>query len=108
MSKKWKRAGHALSLAILGALIPLGAASAQVPSAGTGAAPATGSAPPGASSGSDHARAWGLPPPPPGIGPVSLFADIHDAPQGKFLEGAPLMTQAISGSLPSAPGGFPI
>ena len=29
----------------------------------------------------------GTPPPPPGIGPVSLFADIHDQPQGKFLEG---------------------
>jgi gluconolactonase len=87
MTKKWKRAGRALSLAILSALIPLGAASAQAPSAGGGAAPATGSAQPGAASVSDQARAWGLPPLPPGIGPVSLFADIHDAPQGKFLEG---------------------
>ena len=30
---------------------------------------------------------WGLPPPPPGVGPVELFADLHDTPQGKFLEG---------------------
>jgi len=27
---------------------------------------------------------------PPGIGPVTLFADIHDKPQGKFLEGGAL------------------
>lgn len=30
---------------------------------------------------------WGLPPLPPGVGPVELFADVHDTPQGKFLEG---------------------
>jgi gluconolactonase len=35
----------------------------------------------------ERVQPWGLPPPPPGIGPVSLFADIHDTPQGKFLEG---------------------
>ena len=35
----------------------------------------------------EQVQPWGLPPPPPGIGPVSLFADIHDQPQGKFLEG---------------------
>ena len=30
---------------------------------------------------------WGLPPPPPGIGPVEKFADVGNTPQGKFLEG---------------------
>ena len=30
---------------------------------------------------------WGLPPLPPGIGPVEKFADISSTPQGKFLEG---------------------
>src|SRR6202047_4885888 len=30
---------------------------------------------------------WGLPPLPPGVGPVEKFADISDTPQGKFLEG---------------------
>src|SRR3569833_4198690 len=35
----------------------------------------------------EQVQPWGVPPPPPGIGPVSLFADIHDQPQGHFLEG---------------------
>jgi gluconolactonase len=35
----------------------------------------------------ERIQPWGLPPPPPDVGPVSLFADIHDTPQGKFLEG---------------------
>ena len=30
---------------------------------------------------------WGLPPLPPGVGPVEKFADVSDTPQGKFLEG---------------------
>ena len=30
---------------------------------------------------------WGLPPLPPGVGPVEKFADIKDTPQGRFLEG---------------------
>jgi gluconolactonase len=30
---------------------------------------------------------WGLPPLPPGIGPVELFSDVRETPQGKFLEG---------------------
>ena len=34
-----------------------------------------------------QSQPWGLPPPPPGMGPVELFADVHDTPQGKFLEG---------------------
>ena len=34
-----------------------------------------------------QSQPWGLPPPPPGVGPVELFADVHDTPQGKFLEG---------------------
>jgi hypothetical protein len=51
------------------------------------AAPAqTAVTPPGALA-PEAIQPWGLPPPPPGIGPVELFADIHDSPQGKFLEG---------------------
>jgi gluconolactonase len=46
----------------------------------------TPATPPGALA-PEAIQPWGLPPPPPGIGPVELFADIHDAPQGKFLEG---------------------
>lgn len=57
---------------------------------GSGAAraqtPAPGAALPGTPE-PERVQPWGLPPPPPGIGPVSLFADIHDSPQGKFLEG---------------------
>jgi hypothetical protein len=30
---------------------------------------------------------WGLPPLPPGVGPVEKFTDISSTPQGKFLEG---------------------
>jgi gluconolactonase len=30
---------------------------------------------------------WGLPPLPPGVGPVEKFADVSNTPQGKFLEG---------------------
>ena len=30
---------------------------------------------------------WGLPPLPPGVGPVEKFADVSQTPQGKFLEG---------------------
>src|ERR1700716_2703010 len=30
---------------------------------------------------------WGLPPLPPGVGPVEKFADVGNTPQGKFLEG---------------------
>src|SRR5882762_7971995 len=30
---------------------------------------------------------WGLPPLPPGVGPIEKFADISSTPQGKFLEG---------------------
>ena len=30
---------------------------------------------------------WGLPPLPPGVGPVEKFADISGTPQAKFLEG---------------------
>ena len=63
---------------------PTGQAPAGTP------APATTNAPrapmPGTPPG-EAIQPWGLPPPPPGIGPVSQFADIHDAPQGKFLEG---------------------
>ena len=36
---------------------------------------------------------WGLPPLPAGAGPVEKFADIHDTPQGQFLEGGSFDTQ---------------
>ena len=36
---------------------------------------------------------WGLPPLPPGVGPVEKFADVSDTPQGKFLEGGSFDTQ---------------
>jgi len=36
---------------------------------------------------------WGLPPLPPGIGPVEKFADVSNAPQGQFLEGGAFDTQ---------------
>ena len=69
----------ALALAFAGALTSVSVASAQAPASGdTAALPGT-PAP-------EHIQPWGLPPPPPGIGPVSLFADIHDQPQGKFLD----------------------
>jgi gluconolactonase len=61
-----------LSLALAGIFGPGSGGLAQAPAAQP--APAQG-------------QPWGLPPPPPGVGPVSLFTDIHDQPQGKFLEG---------------------
>jgi gluconolactonase len=36
---------------------------------------------------------WGLPPLPPGVGPVEKFADISSTPQSKFLEGGAFDTQ---------------
>src|SRR6202035_3601672 len=68
-----------LSLEALALLTTLPPASAQAPSV----APPPLAGPPSP----EHVQPWGLPPPPPGIGPVALFADIHDQPQGKFLEG---------------------
>ena len=61
--------------ACLGVLFAASAALAQ-----------TAVTPPGALA-PEAIQPWGLPPPPPGVGPVELFADIHDTPQGKFLEG---------------------
>jgi len=61
--------------ACLGGLFAASAALAQ-----------TAVTPPGALA-PEAIQPWGLPPPPPGVGPVELFADIHDTPQGKFLEG---------------------
>jgi hypothetical protein len=61
--------------ALLGVLFAAIAAPAQTPAT-----------PPGALA-PEAIQPWGLPPPPPGVGPVELFADIHDTPQGKFLEG---------------------
>jgi len=48
---------------------------------------------------------WGLPPLPPGVGPVEKFADVSGTPQGQFLEGGSFDTQAICGSWRSAAGG---
>jgi gluconolactonase len=36
---------------------------------------------------------WGLPPLPPGIGPVEKFADVSNTPQGQFLEGGSFDTE---------------
>ena len=79
--------------ACLGALFAAGAAFSQ-----------TAVTPPGALA-PEAIQPWGLPPP-PGVGLVELFADIHDAPQGKFLEGGAFDTDgnfwfvaARSGSL---------
>jgi gluconolactonase len=36
---------------------------------------------------------WGLPPLPPGVGPIEKFADVSDTPQGKFLEGGAFDTE---------------
>src|SRR6516165_2088520 len=36
---------------------------------------------------------WGLPPLPPGVGPVEKFADVSGTPQGKFLEGGAFDTE---------------
>jgi gluconolactonase len=67
-----KQVACVVSLALAGVLGPGGGALAQQPTAQQPTA---------------QGQPWGLPPPPPGVGPVSLFADIHDQPQGKFLEG---------------------
>src|SRR6516165_5555368 len=39
------------------------------------------------------ARPWGLPPLPPGVGPVEKFADVSGTPQGQVLEGGSFDTQ---------------
>src|SRR5438128_10839960 len=36
---------------------------------------------------------WGLPPLPPGVGPVEKFADVSGTPHGQFLEGGSFDTQ---------------
>jgi gluconolactonase len=54
--------------------------------AAVGASAQTPVTPPGALA-PEAIQPWGLPPLPPGVGPVELFMDIHDTPQGKFLEG---------------------
>src|SRR5579875_2330956 len=65
-----KGAVYAVALALSGAMISVGAASAQAQNPPQG-----------------PIQPWGLPPPPPGVGPISLFADVHNVPQGQFLEG---------------------
>ncbi len=72
-------AAWAISLALCGMLATKDTASAQAQSVPS--PPLVGAPSP------EQVQPWGLPPPPPGIGPVSLFADIHEQPQGKFLEG---------------------
>src|ERR1700745_3844784 len=67
--------------ALLGGLFAAGTAPGQTPVTPRGAlAP-------------EAIQPWGLPPPPPGVGPVELFVDIHDTPQGKFLEGGAFDTE---------------
>ena len=79
MASKLASAVCALSLAFCGMAATVHTGSAQPQSV---PAPALQGPP-----SPEHVQPWGLPPPPPGIGPVTLFADIHDQPQGKFLEG---------------------
>jgi len=54
--------------------VPGGPAKAQAPAAGP-------------------VQPWGLPPLPPGVGPVEKFADVSGTPQGQFLEGGAFDTQ---------------
>lgn len=79
MIKGLAGAVFALSLSVCGAAATIGPAVAQNQS--VPAPPLAGPPSP------ESVQPWGMPPPPPGIGPVTLFADIHDKPQGKFLEG---------------------
>jgi hypothetical protein len=48
---------------------------------------------------------WGLPPLPPGVGPVAKFADVSGTPQGQFLEGGSVDTQGNLWSWRSAADG---
>jgi gluconolactonase len=79
MTTKLASAVCILSLVLWGSAATVHIASAQAQS--IPAPPLAGPPSP------EQVQPWGLPPPPPGIGPVTLFADIHDQPQGKFLEG---------------------
>jgi len=64
-----------LPIALLGIVsVIAGRAAAQAPAAGP-------------------IQPWGLPPLPPGVGPVEKFADISSTPQSKFLEGGAFDTQ---------------
>ena len=64
---------EALVFALLTAVCAtVGPAIAQAPAQPTNAGPV---------------QPWGLPPLPPGVGPIEKFADISSTPQGKFLEG---------------------
>src|SRR6266542_4341804 len=51
---------------------------------------------------------WGLPPLPPGVGPIEKFADISSTPQGKFLEGGSFDDQGNLWFGASVAVGFPI
>jgi gluconolactonase len=83
MTLRLRKATYALALAFSGILMSAGIASAQNQNAAPGDRNGTSSGAPAP----ERVQPWGLPPLPPGVGPVSLFADIHNTPQGKFLEG---------------------
>src|SRR5205809_2983673 len=52
------------------------------------AGPVAAQAPaPAPASNAGPVQRWGLPPLPPGVGPIEKFADVSNTPQGKFLEG---------------------
>lgn len=68
-----------LRRSILGSLIALAAAAGL-------SHPAVAQPQPGQPPG-EPIQAWGLPPLPPGVGPIEQFADIGNTPQGQFLEG---------------------
>ena len=70
MTTKLASAVCALSLVFCGSAATVHTASAQAQS--VPAPPLAGPPSP------EQVQPWGLPPPPPGIGPVTLFADVHD------------------------------
>src|SRR5260370_33453799 len=78
-----------LGIALLGIVsVIAGPATAQAPAAGP-------------------IQPWGLPPLPPGVGPVEKFADISSTPQSKFLEGGAFDNRAICGLSGSPADRFP-
>ena len=88
----WNLAVRASTCALLGSLLAVGGAQAQQAQQGQQTQQTQPSQQPQNQPSSTNAQGeavqpWGLPPLPPGVGPIEQFADIHDTPQGNFLEG---------------------
>ncbi len=81
-----KVASRALCAGLLGMLCAFAGARAQPQASASSNAPPPNRFP-------ERVQPWGLPPLPPGVGPVEQFADISNTPQGKFLEGGAFDTQ---------------